>query len=128
MRAQLPSGAVDTGVQIAGFLISWAADIYREGKHSEANTCTDEPLQAYKGGLIFVFREGHIDGVLQEELRQAKMYYNDSTAIAKAQNGTWRDFNGLTKESYARVLPILQRRNAILTYIAIISRTANAHA
>ena len=123
----LPSGAVDTGVKIVSFLASWAANNYRIGRLSEAITCTNEPLQAYSKGLGFALREGYIQGILQQELNQAQFYYNDYAAIAKAQGGTWRDFNGLSKESYNAVLPILQRRNAALSYIAIIDRTANAH-
>jgi hypothetical protein len=34
----------------------------------------------------------------------------------------------LTKESYNAIVPILQRRNAALSYITIIDKTANTHA
>jgi hypothetical protein len=128
VSVSLPSSAVDTGVQIAGFLANWAANNYRVGKLSEAITCTNEPLQAYTEGLGYALREGYIQGILQQELNQAQFYYDDYTAIAKKEGGTWRDFNSLSKESYNAVLPILQRRNAALSYIAIIDRTAKAHA
>ncbi|NCR72905.1 MAG: hypothetical protein GPI93_17780 [Microcystis aeruginosa LG13-12] len=124
----LPSSAVDTGKSIANFIFNWAAKSFRKGTLTEAITCTNKPLQTYTDGLEFAFREGYINGILQQELDQAKLYYDDYAAIAEAQNGAWRDFNNLTKESYNAIVPILQRRNAALSYITIIDKTANTHA
>ncbi len=123
----LPPSAVDSGVKIASFLARWAANRYREGKLSEAVTCTNAPLQAYTKEWGLALNEGYIQGVLQQELDQAKFFYDDYTGKAKREGGTWRDFLGLSKESYNVVLPIIERRNAALSYIAVISRTAKAH-
>ncbi len=123
----LPTSAVDTGVQIASFVANWAANRYRAGKLSQAIGCTDQPLQSYSKGLSIAFNDGYINGILQQELDQAQFFYNDYAAIASRQGGTWRDYSNLSKESYNAVVPILQRRNAALAYLAIIKRTASAH-
>ena len=125
---ELPSAAVDTGVQIASFIANWAANRYRIGKLADAITCTDEPFQVYTKALDNALRAGYIDGVLRQELDQARLFFDDYTAIAKAEGGTWRDFSALSKETYSTVLPLIQRRNAALAYLAIIGKTAKAHA
>lgn len=125
---RLPSAAVDTGVQIASFIANWAANRYRSGKLAEAITCTNEPFQAYTKGLDRALRDGYIEGVLRQELNQAQLFFDDYTAIAKAEGGTWRDFSALSKESYNTVVPLIQRRNAALAYLTIIGKTAKAHA
>lgn len=123
----LPEGAVNTGISIANFIFNWAARSFREGTLTEAITCTNQPLQTYTDGLEFAFREGYINGILQQELVQAKFYYDDYAALAGVENGSWEDFNNLSQESYDAIVPIVERRNAAVAYISIIQRTANTH-
>jgi hypothetical protein len=128
LPVSLPPAAVDTGVQIASFIANWAANRYRTGRLAEAITCTNEPFQAYSNSLDRALRDGYIEGILRQEINQAQLFFDDYTAIAKAEGGTWRDFSALSKESYNTVLPLIQRRNAALAYVSIIGKTAKAHA
>ena len=124
----LPSGSVDTGTKIANFIFNWVTSAFRKGTLTEAITCTDQPLQTYTEGLQAALQEGYINGILQQELDQANNYYDDYAGILYDQNGSGSDFNNLSKESYSAIVPILQRRNAALSYISIIKKTANTHA
>jgi hypothetical protein len=127
-NVSLPEGFAKTGVKIANFIFSWAAKSYREGTLREAITCTDEPVQTYTSGLKYAFQEGYINGLLQQELFRVNSYYNDYAALLRARKGTDQEFRDLQKESFDAIQPVLQKRNAALSYIEIIDATANAHA
>ncbi len=124
----LPQGGVSTGISIANFIFNWAAKRFREGTLREAILCTDQSLQTYTDGLEFVFRDGYINGLLEQELLRVNSYYDYYAAILRNTNGTDKEFRELQLESFNAIDTVLQRRNASLSYVAIINKTANAHA
>ncbi len=124
----LPNNAVNTGTSIAKFIFGWAVNKSREGTLREAITCTNMPLQTYTDGLELTFQGGYTNGVLEQELSRINSYYDYYATILRAEEGSDKDFRAIQSESFNAIEPVLQRRNAALTYIAIIDRTSNAHA
>ncbi|GBF78625.1 hypothetical protein AsFPU1_0014 [Aphanothece sacrum FPU1] len=122
----LPQGAVNTGTQIANLIFGWVVSQERKGTLREAIICTDKPLQTYTKGLENAFRDGYINGVLNDEEDRAKSYY-DFYITQLRQLGTSRDFMELERESSEVLQNFVKRRNAAESYIAIINKTAQAH-
>jgi hypothetical protein len=124
----LPSEAIDTGISIANFIFGWASNRFREGTLREAVTCTDRPLQTYITGLDYAFREGYIDGLLAQELSRVNSYYDYYAVILRNTDGSDREFRDLQRESFNAIEGVLQKRNAAIAYMAILDKTADAHA
>ncbi len=122
----LPSGAVDTGTQIANFIFSWATNQYRTGVLREAIVCTDAPFQTYSQGLKFIYDRGYINGVLLDEQIEARSYYNFYITRLRS-TGTDRDFMELERESSQAEQFFVGQRNLANDYITIIDITAKAH-
>lgn len=124
---KLPSEAVNTGVSIAKFIFRWVTDKEREGVLKEAITCTEQPFQVYTDGLEFVYQEGYIRGILEQEIFRVNSYYSDYAALLRDSNGSDRDFRQLERESFSAIEPVLERRNAAESYVAVLEATAAAH-
>lgn len=123
----LSSDEFNSGLSIARFIFRWATNDFREGTLREAITCTEQPFQIYTSGLEATFRQGYIEGILEQELFRVNSYYDAYAALLRAANGTDIEFRQLEGESFSAVETVLQRRNAAFSYISIIDDTAEAH-
>ncbi|MGK7882390.1 MAG: hypothetical protein AB4060_20155 [Crocosphaera sp.] len=122
----LPSGAVNTGTQIANFIFRWVTNENRTGVLREAIVCTDAPFQSYSDGLKFIYERGYINGVLLDEQTEARSYYNFYITRLRS-TGTDRDFMELERESSQAEQFFVTQRNLANDYIRIIDITAEAH-
>ncbi|MBD3886596.1 hypothetical protein IFO70_33540 [Phormidium tenue FACHB-886] len=124
----LPPTAITTGTSIANFIFGWASNQFRQGTLREAITCTDRPLNTYITGLEHAFRAGYVEGLLNQELFRVNSYYDYYAALLRTRGGSDEEFRRLQNESYNAIATVLQRRNAAVSYMAILDKTASAHA
>ncbi len=122
----ISANTVDKGTKIANLVFGWFVNQRRKGSLREAIVCTDQPLQEYNKGLNDAFREGYINGILEDERKTALSYYNFYLARLQ-KNGSERDLLELEKSSSQAIQQFVVRRDSAESYIAVINRTTKMH-
>lgn len=115
------------GSMIARLVYNWAANSSRQGALATAIVCSEQPLRSYTNGLDYAYREGYINGLLESERSRVQSFYNYYAGLMRARRASDKDFLDLQQDSLAAILPVLQRRSAAFSYLAIIRATANAN-
>ncbi len=123
----LQSQAVTSGLNIAGFFLDWVTSESRRGNLREAIVCTDDSIQNYNKGLILVFQEGYINGILSQENNQIRQYYESYAAVMRTRNADDREFRALEQEKFQAIDTVIKRRDAALSYIEFVNITAQTH-
>jgi hypothetical protein len=123
----LNSTEVDAGINIVGFFLNLAKQDFQRDNLKEAILCTNEPVQTYSKGLTSVFQDGYIGGILKLEQDRVVDYYQSYASLIKDEEGKVDDFITLEKEYASALDSVLEKRNAALSYITIINKTAEKH-
>ena len=124
---ELNKEQVDAGIGIANFFIDWITRKFRRGNLKKAIVCTDDSIQTYSEGLMNVFQEGYIDGILEQENKRIRRYYEDYATVMRQRGAIDREFRALELEKFQAIEASLKRHDAAYAYIAIINKTAEVH-
>ena len=123
----LNSSDVQAGINIVGLLLNWGKQVYQRENLKKAIVCTDEPFQQYSNSLIKIFQNGYVDGILKLEQERITGYYGDYAAQLENQNGSLNERMDIEQKYSSALDSVLAKRDAALSYIAIIQKTAAAH-
>ena len=119
--------AINTGVQIANFVFTWAANRYRTGELAKAMICTDPALQTYSRGLRETYSNGYINGILEQEKSVIRRYFNYYSLVFSKQPNNTAASAALDQSSYDALLPAIQNGLAAQSYLKIIKTTADTN-
>ncbi len=125
--AKLDESQVNAGTNIVGFFLNLAKQDFQRRNLKEAIVCTDESVQIYTTGLASVFQEGYVNGILKLEQSRITSYYQDYSLSLKPEGGKVQDYMALEKEYGSALDTVLARRDAALSFIEVITKTADAH-
>ncbi len=123
----LKPDSVDAGIAIANLLNSLFTSQIRRSAVKKAIICTNDSLQIYGQGLISIYREAYLNGLLALETTQINDYYPSYAAILIERDAPPLDRVQLESE-YNNLLELLSKReDSVKTYISFIQNTLTTH-
>ncbi|MEH1847256.1 MAG: hypothetical protein V7L25_20315 [Nostoc sp.] len=123
----LNSSDIQAGINIVGLLLNWDKQVYQRENLKKAIVCTDEPFQQYSNSLVKIFQDGYINGILKLEQERITGYYGDYAAQLIDQKGSLNERMDIEQKYSSALDSVLAKRDAALSYIAVIKKTATAH-
>lgn len=118
---------VDAGIGIANFLTGLLSTEVRRSAVKKAIICTDNNFQTYGQGLILIYREAYLNGLLALEASRINDYYPSYAAILINRNAPPLDRMKLESEYNNSLESISKRKDSAEAYLSVVESTRIAH-
>lgn len=118
---------VDAGIAIANFLTDLLSTEIRRSAVKKAIICTNNSFQTYGQGLILIYREAYLNGLLAFEASRVNEYYPSYAAILINRDASPLELIKLESEYSSSLESISKRKDSTKAYISILEDTLTTH-